>query len=185
LILGSRFLPVVLLAVVVVVDAWRDGAQLDLLRDAVTDELAHAATALIALLALAGPVRLIRASAFTSAAVLGSVLIDLDHLPIYAGLDGYAHAGRPYSHSLATVTVLLVLSRAVPAVSQLCAGAAAGVLLHLLRDAATGPGVPLLWPSTTHHVLVPYAAYLALTAGLAACAVCRAAVRPGSGADGT
>jgi inner membrane protein len=45
-------------------------------------------------------------------------------------------------------------------------GLALGVGLHLVRDLATGPGVPLWWPVEDDGVLVPYAWY-ALVLGIA------------------
>lgn len=179
--LGLPVLPVVLLLVVLVLDVLRARVPLGLEGDAMTDEPAHAATALLVLLAVVAPGRLAQATTFTSAALLASIAIDLDHLPLYAGVPGYAEAGRPFSHSLATVAVLLVLSSVFRGASSRWAarwaGAAAGVGLHLVRDAVTGPGVPLLWPLTPHHVLIPYACYLWLLVVLTAWVLLRGRMR--------
>lgn len=127
------------------------------------DEPAHLLTAGIALMAFPG-----RLGRRTVAWVLcGSVVIDLDHLPLYLGSDVLTpHGGRPVTHSLATVAVLLALC-AAPRVRPVAGGLALGVLLHLARDIATGPGVPLLWPLSAGSTTVPYVAYLAAV-GLAA-----------------
>jgi inner membrane protein len=37
-------------------------------------------------------------------------------------------------------------------------------MLHIVRDIATGPGVPLLWPLLPENFLLPYPVYLALMA---------------------
>lgn len=102
-----------------------------------------------------------------------AVLVDLDHVPLYAGVPGVAAAGgRPLTHGLLTVAVLLLLGRRLPAARW----AALGVCLHLLRDLATGPGVPLLWPLDL-VVRVPWAAYAVVLVALAL----RAALTPRAG----
>jgi inner membrane protein len=123
------------------------------------DEPAHLATAALALLAVAGPVRLRRYRLGTATALVCSVAIDLDHLPLYAGVPYWSDGGRPYTHSLATVVALLSVSVVGRRWRRLWQGAGIGVLLHLARDVATGPGVLLLWPLTRQPVLLPYAAY--------------------------
>jgi inner membrane protein len=94
----------------------------------------------------------------------GAVAIDLDHIPLYLGWEAIGTpGGRPVTHSLLTVGVLLVVAGAprfrVPAL-----GVGFGVLLHLVRDLATGPGVPLYWPLSEEAVVLPYAVeFAALT----------------------
>ena len=46
-------------------------------------------------------------------------------------------------------------------------GAVAGLASHLLRDLATGEGLPLLWPASRHDLAMPYAAYAVAVAVLA------------------
>jgi inner membrane protein len=93
--------------------------------------------------------------------LIGAVAIDVDHLPLYLGVSGFTvDGGRPPSHSLAMVLLLLV-GAARPALRKPLLGLAGGVLLHILRDMATGPGVPLLWP-LPESILVPYPVYVAL-----------------------
>ncbi|MCW2608359.1 MAG: rane-bound metal-dependent hydrolase [Frankiales bacterium] len=127
------------------------------------DEPAHLATAGLVLLA---------AGVVDSRALLvlaGSVGIDADHVPLYLGVPHVeAAGGRPLTHSLLTLAVLLLLGLRWPALRWL----AAGVALHLLRDVATGPGLPLLWPADV-VVLLPYALYAAVLAGLTAVALRR------------
>ena len=138
------------------------------------DEPAHLATAVLALLAVVGGRRLAAAPAFTSAAVVASCAIDVDHVPLYAGVPGVADVGsRPYSHSLLTVLLLalawLVTGRRWPVL----AGAAVGVTLHFVRDAATGPGLQLWWPFGQRE-LWPYRWYVGLVVVLPVVAAARA-----------
>jgi inner membrane protein len=136
--------------------------------EAVLDEPAHLLTA--GLLLLAAGVRSGRVVAW---ALAGAVLIDLDHVPLYLGAEVTADGGRPVSHSLTTVLVLLAAAGAWRAQRTRLAALALGVVLHGVRDLATGPGVPLLWPLVPESVQMPYAAYL----GLLVAAVAAVAVR--------
>lgn len=113
--------------------------------------------------------------------LLASVAIDVDHLPIYATGGGFVvDGGRPPTHSLATVAVLVVLGLAGQR-TRWALGAAVGVLLHFVRDLATGPGIPALWPVLDTGVRVPYWVYSCVVVGAALVAVGRrtAALRPG------
>jgi inner membrane protein len=105
---------------------------------------------------------------FRTAALVASVLIDLDHIPIYAGWHPLiAHAPRPYTHSLTTVVVAGILACLMSRRARcILAGIAVGVLFHLVRDVATA-GVPLFWPVSTVNVQVPYALYAAVMVGSA------------------
>jgi inner membrane protein len=135
--------------------------------EAVLDEPAHLLTA--GLLALAVGVRSGRVLAWVLA---GAVLIDLDHVPLYLGAEVTADGGRPVSHSVTTVLVLLAAAGVWRAQRTRLAALALGVVLHVVRDLATGPGVPLLWPLLPGSVQMPYAVYLGLlVAALAAVAV--------------
>jgi membrane-bound metal-dependent hydrolase YbcI (DUF457 family) len=116
-------------------------------RHALLDETAHLATALLALDALAHG----RSTRFQRAALLGSVAIDLDHVPdlVLGWRWLMGDSPRPYPHSLPTLGLLAVLARTRRSEQQrdLLAGAAFGVSIHLLRDLTDGSeGVPLLWP---------------------------------------
>ncbi len=164
-------LPVALLAVVVTLDAALCAGPSGVLVVGVLDEPCHLATAALAL--LAAP-RLTAGPRATGLVLLASVGIDVDHVPLYLGVPGVAADGRPYTHSLLTVLVLLALA-ATPRARAVCRPLALGVGLHLVRDVATGPGVPLWWPVSGSDVLLPYGAYLALLAAAAAVATSRLA----------
>jgi inner membrane protein len=107
------------------------------------------------------------------AALAGSVLIDLDHLPLIAGSDALTReTNRPVTHSLLTIGFLALLAL-VPwrRWRWIATGLAAGVATHFTRDLATSSaGVPLLWPLSDHGFTVAYAVYV--TVLLAAAAVC-------------
>jgi inner membrane protein len=132
---------------------------------AVLDEPAHLATAVLLLAVLARrPLR----AAMMCGVVLGSVLIDADHIPIALAFRPLVAAtGRPYTHGLLTVVVVLVLSRCFRGDWRaLVAGISLGIALHLVRDMATG-GVPLLWPLYWHSMEWPYPVYGALILAVA------------------
>jgi membrane-bound metal-dependent hydrolase YbcI (DUF457 family) len=143
------------------------------------DEPAHLATCAIALLALAALAGTRLPSRFAVAALIASVAIDLDHLPGYLG--SHALTGslpRPYGHTLLLAAVLVGIGCASRRrdTRQIALGAALGVSAHLLRDLATGPGVPLAWPVSSDVVTIPYA-FFAASLGIAVAAVV-AARRP-------
>ena len=155
------WLPVALLALVLLVDLLITRSDPPLLLLGLLDEPAHLATSGLVLLALGvrgRPALLVLAA---------SVLIDADHVPLYLGVPGVeAAGGRPLTHSLATLGVLGLLSlRWAP-----LRWVALGVALHLFRDAFTGPGVPLLWPLEV-VLLLPYGLYAAALTGLAGAAL--------------
>lgn len=139
------------------------------------DEPAHLATCAVALLALLAAGSAV-STRFALAALLASTAIDLDHLPGYLGshlLMG-SSLPRPYSHGLLTVAVLLGIGLCLRGDRrEISFGLAFGVVAHLFRDVATGPGVPLLWPLTAATVTAPYAVYAAILVvlGLGASAV--------------
>jgi inner membrane protein len=113
-------------------------------------------------------------------ALIASVLIDADHIPGYLGFH-FLTGGtpRPYTHSLATVVVLLALGALRPSWRGRELGAALGVLSHLWRDLAepaSGPGVALFWPVSDRAVMTPAAVYLGSIAALAVIAVLRSLV---------
>ena len=159
---------VLLLGPLLALDVVRSVVELDLLADGVTDEVAHLLTALLILAAVRNATGVAASRRVLVPLLLACVLIDLDHLPLYAGWSWVANGGRPYSHSLLTVLLLAGAGRFVPGADRaVLFGAAAGVALHLLRDLGTGPGVPLWWPLSAVDVRLPYAAYLGVV-GLAA-----------------
>jgi inner membrane protein len=123
---------------------------------AIPDTLAHVATALLLLLALGWQ----PPPPFLGAYVLGCVLIDVDHIPILIHFQPLvADAHRPYTHSLTTVVLLVLIGILANNRGRVLAiGAASGVAVHLARDLATGY-VPLLWPFTHTDYSVPYGVY--------------------------
>ncbi len=131
------------------------------------DETAHLLTALLLLQGLPTGWR----SRFIVPALIGSVAIDLDHIPQDLGY-GFLTDGtpRPYTHSLLTIAVLLVLAVALRRRRDLLLGLALGLALHFLRDLAegNGSGVALLWPLTDRGYSYPHAAYLGLMACVSA-----------------
>ena len=169
-VLTSRLLPILALAVVLLLDVVARSRSWGTLMIGVLDEPAHVATALLVLLAVAGPCRLLAYPRISGAAVVGSVAIDLDHVPLYAGLPVDVAGGRPFTHCLLTAVVLAAAGGAVRSWRPILLGLATGVLLHLLRDLPTGPGVSLFWPVSSTRFEMPYVAYaivLAVCAGAA------------------
>ncbi len=71
-------------------------------------------------------------------------------------------AGRPPLHCLTFVLLLAVAAAGVPPAGAALAGLSPGAAAHLVRDVATGPGIPLLWPVATGAVVAPHGAYRAL-----------------------
>jgi inner membrane protein len=131
---------------------------------ALVDEPAHLATCAIALLVFAAVTGSAPARSFAIAALLASTAIDVDHLPHYLGSQVLMGAGlpRPYTHSLLFVALLLALGWALRSRRrEVALGIAFGIAAHLLRDLATGPGVPFLWPLSAAAVSVPYVTYAA------------------------
>lgn len=137
------------------------------------DEPAHLATCVLALLALTTLTGRPLPAAFIAAALIGSVGIDLDHLPGYLGWDGLTgEAPRPYSHSLVPVLALMGLGFLVGGRYRTAMlGLAFGLSIHLVRDLATGPGVALGLPFSGDPAEVPYLLYALLLVALAGLAL--------------
>jgi inner membrane protein len=149
----------------------------------VLDEPAHLLTAWLVLAAASGRTTALRVLPWVLA---GAVLLDLDHVPLFLGLDVTAtQSGRPVTHSLATVAVLLAAALVVRPWRRPLTALAIGAGTHLLRDLCTGPGVPLSWPLSDADVRLPYLAYLLVLAALAGAAgVRRISGRAGGAAAG-
>lgn len=132
----------------------------------IVDEAGHLATA--AILVACWPVRLGRPVILV--ALASSVMIDLDHVLQYAGTDVLTKGTvRPYPHSLTTPALAFVAAAALGGLPRRVAlGIGAGVLAHLTRDVATGPGVAALWPLSDATVRVPWGYYGATMAVLTA-----------------
>jgi inner membrane protein len=136
--------PVLLAGVALAFDALDRRVPFGLLTTGPIDEVAHLATAALGLLVVACLIDAPRR--FYVAALIASVAIDLDHIPLYLGLLG-DNGQRPVTHSLATVAVFAVAAAASRRHRAVLAGAVTGLLLHFARDMAEGPpGVRILWP---------------------------------------
>jgi inner membrane protein len=124
------------------------------------DEVAHLATAALGLLVLA---RFIDAPRrFYVAALIASVAIDVDHIPLYLGLLGN-QAQRPVTHSLSTVAVFVVAAAVSRRYRAVLAGVATGLVLHFARDIAEGyPGVRVFWPLQDSSWMVAYQWFLGM-----------------------
>jgi inner membrane protein len=145
------------LAAVVVLDLALDARSWSVPAEALLDEPAHLLTAWLLLTAVG-----VRSRQVVVWVLAGAVLIDLDHLPLYSGLAVTAGGGRPVSHSVTTVLVLLAAAGLWRAQRTRLAALALGVVLHLVRDVGSGPGVPALWPWLWGSLRVPYPVYLAV-----------------------
>lgn len=112
------------------------------------DHPAHVATAVLILLNLPEKT----AGEWAKGYMVGSLLPDLDHLPLAlrAVHPSPAHP-RPVTHCLLVVAPVALRHR----------GVAAGMLAHYVRDLGVGTGVPLLWPATERSLRIPYPAYVA------------------------
>jgi inner membrane protein len=172
------------LAAILLIDVVRAVGPWPLLVEGLLDEPAHLLTAWLLLTALLPE----RWRGLRPWALLGAVVIDLDHVPLYLwGIGTATLEGRPVTHSPAFAAVLL-LAAAVTAglrgrAAVPLAGLGAGLLLHLVRDAATGPGVPLWWPVADHSVLLPYPVYAVFLVLVTAGAVLRLAPRRSGAAE--
>lgn len=122
------------------------------------DDTAHLLTAAVVLAGIGSH----RIGPMVSWALLGSVLIDLDHLPLYTFAPGFVAGGRPPTHSLITPAVLLVGAILAPRFRWVAGGFALGICLHFVRDIATGPGLPLCWPVSGTAVRIDYPWYLVI-----------------------
>jgi inner membrane protein len=125
------------------------------------DEIAHLATGILAITALARQ----RQPRFAGSLLVASVAIDIDHIPYYMGSKWLTRGTpRPYSHSLLTLLVVAMLGTLWRGQRFAILGAFAGLALHFWRDLCGG-GVSLLWPLTKRSFNVAYAWY-ALTIAL-------------------
>jgi hypothetical protein len=84
----------------------------------------------------------------SKAYLLGSVLPDLDHVPL-VGKDPQPGDPRPKTHSIYAPLLAGLVSPSL----------AAGIVAHFVRDLALPPGLPLLGG---RHFRAPYPAYAVL-----------------------
>lgn len=118
------------------------------------DESAHLASTALALEAIGT-----RDRRLTTGALAAGVLIDVDHVPheIFGWRALTEGSPRPYSHSLATIALILALARVLSERSRtVLQGVSFGLVTHFLRDASDGTGgLPLLWPLSRRGVRLP------------------------------
>jgi inner membrane protein len=166
-------LPACGLALVVLVDAALAYRHWPVALAGLIDEPGHLITAALLLAALLPR----RAWALWPWALAGSVLLDVDHVPLYYGFPEIAAegGGRPVTHSLVIAAALLAGAAVVRRWRVPLLGLGTGVLLHLVRDLASGPGAPLFWPWTQAWVRVPETTYLSLVLVAAVVATVRLA----------
>ncbi len=132
--------------------------------EAVLDETGHSATTMVLFLGVMAILQRRVSAPLIVAALSGGVLIDVDHIPSEIFGWGVFTEGtrRPYSHSLATIVVMVgiaIISRGRH--RELILTIAFGVATHLLRDLATS-GVSLFWPVSSRNVELEYSIYLIL-----------------------
>ncbi len=165
--------PPLLLVLILLIDQVQDAGRWSVPVFGLLDEAAHLSTAALVLVAVAGGPRLLRHRNFTAATLLASMAIDVDHIPLYAGVSGISQGGRPLTHSLATVVVFAFAGLLLPRGRSVLMGIAVGVALHLFRDLASGPGIPLWWPVTFDAVHSPDRLYPGALVVLAVAATVR------------
>jgi inner membrane protein len=158
--------PLVLAAAALALDATDRRIPFGVWTTGPVDELAHLSTAALGLLILA---RFIDAPRrFYVAALIASVAIDVDHIPLYLGLLGN-QAQRPVTHSLSTVAVFVAAAVASRRHRAVLAGVATGLVLHFARDIAEGyPGVRVFWPLQDTSWMVSYRWFLGMIVVFAA-----------------
>jgi inner membrane protein len=155
---GRLILPLIAAGVVIGLDLLISSRQWPVPVLGVLDETGHVLTAAVLLAALPRSI----VSKLLAWALLGSVAIDLDHLPLYTFAPEFIVGGRPPTHSLATVLVMAGVGLVFRKVRVPLLGLALGVLLHFVRDVATGSSVPLLWPLSGIALRVPYGYFCAV-----------------------
>ena len=131
----------------------------------IVDHPAHVATASLIVLNLPA-----RSRGWTAAFLAGSLLPDLDHVPlalsrVHPTLDD----PRPVTHCLLEVAPVGLLAAATR--EERLRGLTWGMLAHFVRDVGVGTGVALLWPAVRRPLRMPYPAYAGACFLLAARAV--------------
>lgn len=131
----------------------------------VLDEAAHLASTALVLLAVVTSRGAAVPRGFAVGALVAGNLIDVDHVPVVLGSDLLTRGSeRPYTHSLVTCAVLLLLAMSDRRLYQVCSGAALGVAVHLLRDTSTSTA-PLTWPLSYESWSLGPWPYLVVVAG--------------------
>jgi membrane-bound metal-dependent hydrolase YbcI (DUF457 family) len=112
--------------------------------------------------------------------LIASCAIDLDHIPGQLGSTILTGGGpRPYTHSLATVAVLLLVALLWRRHRLMFLAFTLGVMSHLWRDLAepVGSAVPLFWPVTDEGIHLDPVFYLSSIAIFGAIALVTSLVR--------
>lgn len=153
-------LAVIGIILIVIADAFTTRIRVSQPVDAVFDEPAHIATGLLLLGFLPASFRARYGLDGLLGVLLGSVLIDIDHLPQEFGHEFLTRGtDRPYPHSLLTLFIVLVVVALLRGTwRRIGCGFAFGLATHFLRDLATNR-VPLGWPLTNHGFHLPYFLY--------------------------
>jgi inner membrane protein len=122
----------------------------------VLDEPAHVATGALVLLNLPE-----RSPAWSAGFMAGSVLPDVDHLPLLLSRTlPEVDDPRPVTHGLLALSPLALMGAAGRGrIRDYALGAATGGLAHFARDLSVGTGVTLLRPLTRHSFRLPYWLY--------------------------
>ena len=158
--------PLLLAAAALAFDAADRGIPFGVWTTGPVDEVAHLATAALGLLVLARFIDALRP--FYVAAIIASVAIDVDHIPLYLGLLEN-QAQRPVTHSLLTLAVFVAAAAASRRHRAVLAGVATGLALHFARDIAEGyPGVRVFWPLENTSWMVSYRWFLGMIVVLTA-----------------
>lgn len=169
-------MPAVALLTAVGLDLVRPSPSANLPLSGLCDEAAHLATGLIVLSALPA-----RPRAFLCGVLIGSVAIDVDHIPqeIFGASWLTEGTPRPYPHCLLTLLgVALVAAAARGWAREAAAGLLVGLTAHLFRDLAEGgSGVALLWPFSEDAVSIAPAVYYLSLLGLVGWTLARHSAR--------
>ncbi len=141
------------LAAIVAADAVLHRKRMPWLAIGIFDHPAHLATGgLVALNVHDRPAR------WTHGVLVGSLLPDLDHIPLALGTERPNHGdARPATHCLAAIAP--VAAAAAMTQSERLHGTATGMLIHFARDLGVGSGVALFWPISRRSFRVPYVLY--------------------------
>ncbi len=166
--LGSRRALLTALLVVAVADGVTEllPASVPHAVEGTLDEPAHVATVVIILAALGWRF----GQWFVIGALVGSVAIDLDHIPAYLGADFLTRGTpRPFTHSLTTVLVVVLVALVVRGHWRVVIlGFAFGLVGHFFRDMCepAQSGVALFWPISNAGIRLPYMVYAAVMVAL-------------------
>ena len=164
-----RFLPAAAMLFIFGIDGLMRFTSPPLIVAAALDETAHLTTATILLKALPLPSN----QTYQVSALLTSVLIDLDHIPLLLGSSVLTEGtSRPYGHTLLCVVAALCFTLGKsPRRRNAALGAASGLLLHFVRDVVKGNGLAFFWPITRASIRAPYPTYaIAIATAAAVCA---------------